>query len=78
MRDGELVRVTSRHGAVSVRARVNTELPAGVIHLDVHWPQAPFNRVVNTAIQEETGTPELKYTAARIERVPVPEAAAAD
>ncbi|MGN6758982.1 MAG: molybdopterin-dependent oxidoreductase [Thermomicrobiales bacterium] len=78
VRDGELVRVTSRHGAVSVRARVNTELPAGVIHLDVHWPQAPFNRVVNTAIQEETGTPELKYTAARIERVPVPEAAAAD
>jgi formate dehydrogenase alpha subunit len=76
VRDGELVRVTSRHGTLSVRARVNGRLPAGLIHLDVHWPQAPFNRVVNTAMQEDTGTPELKYTAARIERAPVPEVAA--
>ncbi len=81
VRDGDLVEVTSRRGAVSLRARVTDSLPAGMVRLDSHWPQAPFGRLVSEAFEPTTGTPELKYTAVRVGRAPaasLAEEAAAD
>jgi formate dehydrogenase (NADP+) alpha subunit len=77
VRDGDLVRVASRRGEVQLIARVTDSLPPGMVRLDQHWPQAPFNRVANEAFEPTTGTPELKYTAVRVAPAPAGELAGA-
>ncbi len=66
VRDGALVQVTSRRGMVETRARVTESLPVGMVQLHVHWPQAPFNRLVSDAFEPTTGTPEFKHAAVRV------------
>ena len=71
VRDGDLVQVTSRRGAVSLRAHVTDKLPAGMVRMDGHWPEAPIGRLVTEAFEPSTGTPEFKYTAVRVGRAPM-------
>ena len=71
VRDGDLVEVASRRGSFALRARVANALPAGIARLDGSWPtEAPFGQIVSTATEAATGTPEFKYTAVRVTRVP--------
>jgi len=54
-----------------LRARIANALPAGIARLDGSWPdEAPFGQIVSTATEAATGTPEFKYTAVRVTRVP--------
>ncbi|HEY8601778.1 MAG TPA: molybdopterin-dependent oxidoreductase, partial [Thermomicrobiales bacterium] len=71
VRDGDLVQVTSRRGAMALRAHVTDRLPAGMVRFDNHWPEVAAGRVITEAFEPNTGTPELKYTAVRVGRAPV-------
>ena len=77
VRDGDLVRVASQRGDVELRALVTDSLPAGMVRMHIHWPQAPIGRIVSEAFEPTTGTPEFKYTAVRVGRAPVAELAGA-
>lgn len=76
VRDGDLVRVASRRGAVEVRARVSERVADGTVRLFPHWPSALFGRVVSNGLDAQTDTPELKHTAVRVARVAAIEQAA--
>ncbi len=68
VRDGDLVEIASRRGAVRIRAHVVEAIPAGIVHMDIHFPQTPFNRLTSEAFEPHTGTPELKFTPVRVTR----------
>lgn len=71
VRDGDLVELASRRGAIALRVHVASGLPAGLVRLDGNWPTAaPFGQIVSTATEATTGTPEFKYTAVRVTRTP--------
>jgi formate dehydrogenase alpha subunit len=68
LRDGDIARVATRQGAVELRATVAEAVPAGLLRLDVHFPQAPFNRLTSAAFEPSTGAAEFKFTPARVTR----------
>ncbi len=69
LEDGGEVRVVSRRGFVEAQVRVTGRVPAGVVWMPMHFPDAPANRLTNDAGDAVTGTGEYKVCAVRIERV---------
>ena len=67
VRDGEMVRVTTRRGAVETHARVHERVAEGSIFMAFHFAEAPANRLTNDALDPVAKIPELKVCAARIE-----------
>lgn len=66
--DGQPVRVTSRRGTVTVKARLTERSPEGVVFLSFHFPeQVMTNVLTNDAYDPITETPEFKACAVRIE-----------
>lgn len=68
--DGEKVRVVSRQGAVTVRAKVTKEMQPGTAYMTFHFYEAPTNVLTHQkALDPAAKTPEYKVTAVRIERL---------
>ncbi len=66
--DGSRVRIVSRRGAVTVKARLTERSPEGVVFLSFHFPeQVMTNVLTNDAYDPITETPEFKACAVRIE-----------
>ncbi len=66
--DGQLVRITSRRGQVTVSARLTDRSPEGVVFLSFHFPEMVMTNVLtNDAYDPITETPEFKACAVRIE-----------
>jgi formate dehydrogenase major subunit len=63
--DGDLVRVTSRHGATVLPVRVTDVVPAGVAFATFHTAEAFVNRVTSP-VHDPVGTPEYKVTAVKL------------
>jgi assimilatory nitrate reductase catalytic subunit len=64
---GTLVRVTSRHGSVIVRAEITDRQRRGSVFVPMHWTDQLASRgridtVVETNIDPVSGQPELKHT----------------
>jgi len=66
--DGDMVRVTSRRGEVTARARVTAVSPEGVVFMTFHFAESPANMLTNTAFDPVSRIPELKACAVRVER----------
>src|SRR5205807_1950954 len=74
IRDGALVRVTSRRGSVEVRARTDAGLYRGLLFMTLHHPdQTMTNLLTIHAIDPKSGTAEFKATAVRVETVRSPQ-----
>jgi formate dehydrogenase major subunit len=70
IKDGELVRVASRRGAVEVAARLDPGLREGLVFMPLHYPgEADVNRLTIEAWDPKSGTAEFKATAVRVERM---------
>jgi predicted molibdopterin-dependent oxidoreductase YjgC len=68
--DGELVRVASRRGAVSVPARLDPGLQTGLVFMTLHFPdQVATNELTIEAVDPKSGTSEFKAAAVRVEKV---------
>jgi formate dehydrogenase major subunit len=67
--DGDRVRVTSRRGAVEVKAWVTRRSPPGVCWMAFHFAEAHANVLTIEAGDPVTQTPELKHCAIRVERI---------
>ncbi len=66
---GDLVRVTSRRGAVLAPARIDDGLRPGLVFLTLHFPdQVATNELTVDAVDPKSGTSEFKAAAVRIEK----------
>ena len=69
IRDGEVIRVTSRRGEVEVRAKVTQQVPRGMVWMSFHFREGNANWLTNPAFDPETMTAEYKACAVRISRL---------
>ena len=65
--DGQWVRVVSRRGAVTSRARVTERSPRGVISMTFHFAESPTNQLTSPALDPVAKIPEFKVCAVRVE-----------
>jgi formate dehydrogenase major subunit len=67
--NGEMIKVSSRRGEVTVRAKVTREVPAGMVWMAFHFREACANWLTNPAFDPFTMTAEYKACAVRIDRI---------
>ena len=75
--EGEVVRVSSRRGAVEAPVRVDDSLRAGLAFMSFHFPdEVDVNQLTIDATDPKSGTAEFKAAAIRVDRLePAPRAA---
>ncbi|NOQ17720.1 MAG: formate dehydrogenase subunit alpha, partial [Dehalococcoidales bacterium] len=66
--DGDMVRVISRRGKVSAKARVTEVSPAGVVFMTFHFAESPANLLTNPVFDPVAKIPEYKVCAVRVEK----------
>jgi assimilatory nitrate reductase catalytic subunit len=69
--ENELVRVSTRWGAMIARLRLSGEMPRGMVFVPIHWngefsSDARVGALVNPIVDPISGEPELKHTPARV------------
>jgi formate dehydrogenase alpha subunit len=67
--DGEMIRVTSRRGSVTARAKVTGVAPRGTIAMTFHFAESPTNELTNPAFDPVAKIPELKVSAVKVSPV---------
>jgi len=73
---GEIVRVTSRRGAIEAPVRLDPGLRPGLAFMSVHFPdEIDVNVLTIDATDPKSGTAEFKATAVRVEKVGEPQPA---
>lgn len=68
VRHGDLVRVVSRRGEVTVKANVTPQVPPGMVWMAFHFREGCANWLTNPAYDPVTLTAEYKACAVRVER----------
>ncbi len=63
----QMVRVASRRGEITLRARVTVGIMGGVVFIPFHFSEAPANALTNNAVDAESKIPEFKACAVRVE-----------
>ena len=66
--NGDAVRVRSRYGAFTLRARLTTDVQPGELFATFHAVEAWVNRATGPGRDSVTGTPEYKVTAVSLEK----------
>ncbi len=77
LRDGDLVRVTSRRGSVTVKVRASDELRAGQTFMPMHWGGrfmggGGVNTLTQRSVDPVSRQPELKHCAVQVEKIELP------
>jgi anaerobic selenocysteine-containing dehydrogenase len=67
--DGEAVIVKTRRGQIAIGATITDNVQPGTIFIPFHFSQAPANILTGWAVDQLSGTPELKVSASKITRV---------
>ena len=67
--DNELVKVISRRGELTVKAKLTTASSPGVVSMSFHFAECPTNVLTNPAFDPVSKIPELKVCAVRVEKV---------
>jgi len=70
--DGDTVRLTSRVGQTTLRARLSDRLPVGVVYTTFHHPVSGTNVVTTDLSGWATNCPEYKVTAVQVAAAPAP------
>jgi predicted molibdopterin-dependent oxidoreductase YjgC len=66
--EGEAVKVVSRRGAVTAKAKVTDASPVGVVFMTFHFAESPTNQLTNPALDPVAKIPEYKVCAVRVEK----------
>ena len=68
--DGDLVRVRSRRGEITLPAHVVNTIRPDTVFIPYHWPgEQAANQLTNRAVDPTSKMPEFKVAAVRVERV---------
>lgn len=73
IRDGELVRASSRRGSITTTARVGTKVSPGETWMPFHFPDGNANWLTNAALDKFCRIPEYKVCAIRVEKIEQPQ-----
>ena len=66
---GEEIRVETRRGSIELLARSDAHVPTGVVFVPFCYSEAAVNFLTNSALDPFGKIPELKFSAARLEKV---------
>ena len=66
---GDLVRVASRRGEVTGKARLTDKLPRSMVFMNFHFAEVPANALTGDAVDPVAKIPEYKVSAVKVERV---------
>jgi len=66
--EGDLLKIASRRGDISARAKVTNTSPPGVISMSFHFAESPTNAITSTHLDPVSKIPELKVCAVRVEK----------
>jgi formate dehydrogenase major subunit len=78
LHDTDVVRVSSRRGALEAPVRIDTSLRPGLVFMTFHFPdEVDTNLLTIDATDPKSGTAEFKATAVRIDKLAPPEIGAA-
>ena len=69
VRDGEVVRASTRRGSIDIPARVTPEIIRGVMFIPFHYKEHPANMLTHNALDPIAKIPEFKACAVRVEKV---------
>jgi formate dehydrogenase major subunit len=69
VRPGDLVRVSTRRGAINLAARSDRDVPPGLVFIPFCFVEAAANLLTNPALDPFGKIPEFKFCAARVEPV---------
>jgi formate dehydrogenase (NADP+) alpha subunit len=67
--DGEIVKVKSRRGELTVKAKVTEQVVPGLVFMSFHWSETPTNVLTLNEFDPISGTAEYKACAVAIEKV---------
>lgn len=68
--DGDPVKVISRRGEVSTKAKVGARVSEGVVFLSFHWKEAPANKLTqNFKLDPVAKIPEYKASAVKLVKI---------
>ena len=65
--EGQMVKVTSRRGAVEAKAQITEKSPQGTIFMNFHFAEAAVNLLTNSALDPIGKIPEYKVCAVKLE-----------
>lgn len=66
---GDRVKVSSRRGEVTVKAKVTDAFPPGVVFMTFHFAESAANIITNPKLDPVSKIPELKVAAVRVEKL---------
>jgi predicted molibdopterin-dependent oxidoreductase YjgC len=66
---GETVKIISRRGDITAKAKISEASPAGVVFMTFHFSESPTNILTNKALDPVAKIPEYKVTAVKVEKV---------
>ncbi len=69
IRDGELVELSSRRGAIRLKAQISERVGPGSLYTTFHFSEAPINRLTIEAMDARAKCPEYKICAARVAKI---------
>ncbi|HKH97287.1 MAG TPA: formate dehydrogenase subunit alpha [Beijerinckiaceae bacterium] len=78
LRSGEKIRVSTRRGAIELKARIDGAIPPGLIFIPFAYAEAAANMLTNPQLDPFGKIPEFKFCAAKIEPAEAPAAVAAE
>ncbi len=64
-----MVRVATRRGAIELAVRSDPNVPPGVVFVPFCFNEAAVNFLTNPALDPYGKIPELKFAAARLDRI---------
>jgi len=67
--DGEMARVNSRRGEVTVKAWLTESVPPGTVAMNFHFAETPTNELTNPALDPVSKIPEYKVAAVRVQKM---------
>jgi formate dehydrogenase major subunit len=70
VKEGEIVKVLSKRGHVYTRAKPTERVKTGAVYMTYQWWIGACNELTISSLDPTSRTPEYKYCAARIEKIP--------
>jgi len=61
------IRISSRRGSITIAAKLTDRVPPGQVFIPFHFAEGAANALTNNALDPESGIPEFKVCAVRIE-----------
>jgi formate dehydrogenase major subunit len=66
LKDGQVVSLTSRAGATTIRLQISDRMPQGVVYTTFHHPGTGANLITTSSSDWATNCPEYKVTAVQV------------